>query len=211
MKNNMKVIHEDLKAVRLFLKGFSSVQNKYRRLFSLFLSVLFFSAFFIGCSKDKDEGGGGGDGLGSVTLTAKGDVNGTFKGMADFEGVALSSRADSWDLSMHDYDPQTFSLNIGRMYDGLEVPEPGTYSIGSPLDADYTVIFTDTRSQTAGYSYKEYTIFGSEPHGTLTITSSSEKTVKGKFAVTVYYYDDDGMAVDEVELNGEFTANKRIR
>lgn len=210
MKNNMKVIHEDLKADRLFLKGFSSVDNKYKRLFSLFLSVLFFSAFFIGCSKDKDEGGGGGD-LGTVTLTAKGDVNGTFKGMADFEGVALSSRADSWDLSMHDYDPQTFSLNIGRMYDGLEVPERGTYSIGSPLDADYTVIFTDTRSQTAGYSYKEYTIFGSEPHGTLTITSSSEKTVKGKLAVTVYYYDDDGMAVDEVELNGEFTANKRIR
>lgn len=209
MKGNKKAIHEHLNVDQRLLKGFSSVHHKYQRLFSLFLSALFFSVIFIGCSKDKDEGGGS-DGLGTVTLTAKGDVNGTFKGMADFEGMQLSSRAESWDLSMHDYNPQTFSLNIARMYDGLEVPEPGTYSIGGPLDADYTVIFVDTRSQTADYAYKEYTIFGSEPHGTLTVTSSSEKTVKGKFSVTVYFYDDDGVAKDQVELNGEFTANKRI-
>ncbi|MFA7649340.1 MAG: hypothetical protein WCY06_03315, partial [Flavobacteriaceae bacterium] len=47
-------------------------------------------------------------------------------------------------------------------------------------------------------------------NGTLTITSSTENTVKGSFECTAYRVDNNLNIVGTIQVVGDFTANKRI-
>lgn len=178
-------------------------------------NILFFLAAFLtaavsltACSKDEKEGPEGSLGLGVATLTVTGDVEGTFKGMADFEGQ-LASRTEAWEISMHDYSPQTFSLNLMRMNDGIENPKPGTYTIGISSSADFFAVFTHIVDEDYVNAI-EYSTFESDNSGTLTIESVSENTIKGKFELTAYEYDDKLDPIGDIEIKGQFTANQRI-
>lgn len=178
-------------------------------------NILFFLAAFLtaavsltACSKDDKEGPESSLDLGEVTLTVTGDAEGAFKGMADFEG-AKRSQTETWEISMHDYSPQTFSLSLIRMNEGIDNPKPGTYSIGLSNKADFFAVFTHIVDEDYVNAI-EYSTFESDNSGTLTIESVSENTIKGKFELTAYEYDDKLDPIGDIEIKGQFTANQRI-
>lgn len=163
--------------------------------------------FLTACSKDEKDGSEGSLDLGEGTLTVTGDVEGVFKGMADFEGK-LASQTETWKISMHNYSPQTFSLTLLKMNDGIENPKPGTYTIGISTKADFSAAFTHIVDEDYVNAI-EYSTFEDSNSRTLTIESVTEKTIKGKFEFTAHEYDDMLNPRGDVEIKGQFKANKR--
>ena len=173
--------------------------------------------FLTACSKDDKEGPEPGSDMGEISFTATGDVKGTFEGMADFN--LYETVVNNWSISGHDINPQTFDIDIGftKVREKAERPEPGTYSIGGPAKEDFTVDFTYFGEKKQGSGLELSSIHfqkGEGARGTLTITSSNEKTVKGHFECNVYeeLYDEATYTYyigKSVSLKGEFTANQR--
>lgn len=174
-----------------------------------------------GCSKDKDKESQTYD-LGEVNITVTGDLNGTFKGVADFDHLVSKGGNETWSISTHDIKPQTFSMSImvaGNEWTENTIgrPEPGTYSIGGINTSDYQAGFDhivdqdyyNKNGKNASYS----TIWqGKEESGTLLITSSTENTVKGTFDFIAHQYDEDTLEqIATVRIKGDFTANKRVK
>lgn len=179
-----------------------------------FLATVIIASLVACSSDDNNNNGSGGFDLGIINLTVTGEVEGDFSGMADFDHLAVMG-TEIWSIDGNDYSPQTFSISFTDMAIGgtADRPTPGTYSIGSSVgDADYSAIFLYFPD-----GFKEYstTIFsdiidGGENSGTLTITSSNENTVKGHFEFTAYREDDDLNIAGTIQVQGEFTANKRM-
>jgi len=176
---------------------------------SILVLLIFLSA--MACSKNDDSAKPGG-GLGEGNLTVSGAVEGKFSGMADFElGEYSSSRI--FDISIHDFNPQTFSLSIQSLgiTDEIEIPGPGTYTIGTFPHADFHANFTRIIDEDFVNATEYSTFFAEEEgSGTLTITSSDGKTMKGSFEFVAHEIDDDEVLIGSVTIKGEFTANKRI-
>lgn len=150
-------------------------------------------------------------GLGNATFSVSGDVEGSKSGMADFSDFNMNNLY-SWDISIHDFDPQTFSLQFMIVSDSeIERPSTGTYSIGNEPDSDFTASFTDTED---GFdnSVEYSTLFG-EYSGTLTITESNNDVVKGTFSFTAGEENFDPEVPNrEVSVtNGEFEARPRMQ
>lgn len=185
--------------------------------------LLAFLAF--SCNKGDDNKGDGGrkdTNLGEVNITVTGDLNETFKGVADFDHLVLKGGNETWSISTHDSKPQTFSMSImvaGNEWTENTIgrPEPGTYSIGGVYTSDYQAGFDhivdqdyyNKNGKNASYS----TIWqGKEESGTLVITSSTENTVKGTFDFIAHQYDEDTLEqIATVRIKGDFTANKRVK
>jgi len=179
----------------------------------LCLSILCFLGIS-SCSKDEKPGDSFTGDLGEVSLTVSGDVVGKFKGMADFE-LDKYSNTYIFDISMHDFNPQTFSLSIQKVHtdeDNIEIPGPGTYTIGTFSDADYQAEFIPIVDEDFVNTTEYITAFSDEKDtsGELTIHSSDGKTLKGNFEFTAHELDDEFNPVGSVTVVGEFTANKRI-
>lgn len=171
------------------------------------------------CSKDEKPGDSFTGDLGEVSLTVSGDVEGKFKGMADFE-LDKYSNTFIFDISMHDFSPQTFSVSIQTMdtsEENIEIPGPGTYTIGTFPQSDYHGEFIHIVDEDF-VNTSEYTTFfyggedGKEEDtsGVLTIHSSDGKTLKGSFEFTAHQLDDELNPQGSVTVKGDFTANKRI-
>jgi|SRR5690554_3091646 len=180
---------------------------------AIFFMTVLLSTSLVACGGDDNNvNNSGGFDLGEISVTVSGDMEGNFSGMADFDHLATGN-IETWEISGHDYDPQSFSISFMDMVIGgsAERPLPGTHSIGGVL-ADYTAGFEYFPDPGNYFEYIEYsTIFGSNPtSGTLTVTSSNENTVKGSFEFTAYRVDDNLNIVGTVQVSGEFTANKRI-
>lgn len=178
-------------------------------------SFLLFVTFFSGaCSKDdKQEPNLE---LGKVTLSVTGDVEGTFSGVADFD-VVSTTQTQVWTMNMYDNTPQNFSLSFFDVsIEEVQRPEPGVYTIGSSVSADYSAVFEyfpgGDYEQGEGYSTSHILdgFIGSDTHGKLTITSSNDNTVQGSFEFNAHRLDDVMNVVGTVQIVGEFTANKRI-
>lgn len=172
--------------------------------------------FLTACSKDEKEEPDPTLDMGEITFTATGDVKGTFKGMADFN--LLETVASNWSVSGHDINPQTFDIDIGftKVEEKAGRPEPGTYTIGGPAKEDFTVDFIYFGEKGQGSELEVSSVpshDGEGPRGTLTITSSNEKTVKGHFECKVYeelYDETKGYYIGKsVSIEGKFTANQR--
>ncbi len=178
---------------------------------SLLLLVTFFSG---SCSKDdKQEPNFE---LGKVTLSITGDVEGTFSGIADFD-VVSTSQTQVWTMNMYDYNPQIFSLSLVDIsIEDVSRPEPGVYTIGSSVSADYSAVFDyfPGGNYEQGKSYSTSHILdgfiGSDTYGILTITSSNDNTVQGSFEFNAHRLDDRMNVIGTVKVVAEFTANKRI-
>ena len=145
---------------------------------------------------------------GNVTFTVSGDSNGEKSGTAVFDvvegGVTHFVEISMWD------NPSTFTLAFAVFStDPLDVPTPGTYSIGQTdlngevFEADYTIAEADDV-----LDYENYTTSYGEHGGTLTITESSENHIEGTFSLTVGKYDQEqDEYVGEITINdGEFYA-----
>ena len=136
----------------------------------------------------------------------------TVNGMADFAHLRLNNM-QTWEISMHDISPQTFSSSIITMDVGeLERPSPGTYSIGDGINTGFSGIFIDVVDG-AFHLSEEYATLESDDFGTLTITSSNENNVKGHFEFTALLTDMDDsyntVILKTIHVQGEFSANKR--
>lgn len=149
--------------------------------------------------------------LGQATMTTSGDVEGQKEGMADFNSLDLGALY-SWEISIHDFGPQTFSLSFRLLSsDPIERPGPGTYEIGSgPTDpAVFTANYSDVEdgiSNATDYS----TLFG-DYGGSLTITESNDNQVKGTFEFNAADFDlENDQVLGEITVSGEFIANQRI-
>lgn len=169
--------------------------------------LLFVASFIIGgaacSSKDKEQLEVD---LGSATLTVTGDVQGSFSGMADFHALS-TNQSDTWSISMHDYNPQNFSLNFVRTGKGVERPEVGTYTIGASHKADFFATFVHIVGQNFTAA-KEYSTL-EDPSGTLTIQTSNSQSVIGDFDLTAFEYNDNFEIVGSVHIKGSFNANQR--
>lgn len=183
-------------------------------LFTTLLPLLL--VFLMACSKDEKEGPDPSLDLGEITFTTTGDVKGTFKGMSDFN--LYETIVNKWSISGHDINPQTFDIDIGftKVREKAERPKPGTYSIGGPAEEDFTVnfIYFGEKKQGSGLELSSiHSKKGEGARGTLTITSSNEKTVKGHFECKVYeelYDETKGYYIGKsVSIEGKFTANQR--
>lgn len=193
-----------------------TIRKKKLSILNLFVcGIMVFFAF--SCNKDevKDTD------LGEVNITVSGDLNGTFKGIADFDYL-VSGGNEIWSISTHDTKPQTFSMSImvaGNEWTENTIgrPEPGTYSIGGLYTSDYQAGFDhivdqdyyNEKGKNASYS----TIWQEEEEiGVLVITSSTENEVKGRFDFIAHQYDEDDLRkIGTVSIKGNFIANKRIK
>lgn len=129
--------------------------------------------------------------------------------MADFTYNDLGSLKE-WELSFHDYGPQTFSLTL-MLTDLEEVnqPQPGNHSIGHhPTDPTvFLGIFTNIED--GNYeSMVEYDTFTSL--GTLTIVSSTDEKVVGSFEFSANTRDEQFSVIGSINISGSFEAYKRI-
>ncbi|MGO3706353.1 MAG: hypothetical protein ACTJGD_00815 [Mesonia hippocampi] len=183
----------------------------------LFTLITLFSIGLIACENDDNKNNPPNNSdFGEITLKVTGDLNANFSGMADFYHLKVSN-TETWEISGHDYKPQTFSFNIMDIasYGSTERPSPGTYTIGSSTNADFsaglTYIPDGDYINTIEYSTSLLADLAepAENRGTLTITSSNEDTVKGHFECTAFRTDDELNIVGTIEISGEFTANKR--
>src|SRR5690625_950054 len=134
--------------------------------------------------------------------------------MADFE-LDKYSNTYIFDISLHDFNPQTLSRSIQKVHadeDNIEIPGPGTYTIGTFSDADYQAEFIPIVDVDFVNTTEYFTAFSDEKDtsGELTIHSCDGKTLKGSFESTAHVVDAEFNQVRSVSLVGEFTANKRI-
>ncbi|MGM0634529.1 MAG: hypothetical protein ACQESK_00575 [Bacteroidota bacterium] len=168
---------------------------------------------FSACSSDDDSSSGPSstDDLGSTNFVVTGDFEAEKSGFADFASLDLGS-ISTWEISTHDYSPQTFSLNFMLTSATNEVaqPEPGTYTIGFETNSTEVFHVVYTRIDDGDFSSAvEYTTWDSDS-GTLTIQSATENQVTGSYDFTAYYYDDAFNKTSEIQVSGEFAAKKRI-
>jgi len=183
----------------------------------LFTLITLFSIGLIACENDDNKNNPPNNSdFGEITLKVTGDLNANFSGMADFHLLKILN-TESWEVNGHNYNPQTFSITISdiAVNGASQRPKPGTYTIGSSTNADFSVDLTYIPDgdfiNTVEYSTSLLADLAepAENRGTLTITSSNEDTVKGHFECTAFRIDDDLNIVETIEISGEFTANKR--
>lgn len=177
---------------------------------------------FIGissCSKDDDDGVPPDSEMGSATVKVTGEVEDEFTGMVDFE-LDQYSNTYMFDISIHDFSPQTFSVSFHAMSfsdDDLEIPGPGTYTLGTFPKADYGAEFIHIIDEDFVNTFDYYS-FDFLPEneededvtGVLSITSSNEDKMEGSFEFTAHRTDDDLNILGTVEVSGEFSAHRRI-
>ncbi len=150
--------------------------------------------------------------FGSATFDISGDIEGSKQGFADFDGFSAYG-VSSWEISIHDFQPQTFSLTFMLISTGeLERPGTGTYSIGYSATSDevFSAFYVDTE---AGYSdAMEYETYGEGYGGQLVITESNSDVVKGTFSFSAAHYDyeTDQVTGSISVTNGKFEARARV-
>lgn len=169
-----------------------------------FICLIFAFALLSSCS---DSTSSTDDDLGEVNFEISGDLSGQKSGVADFYGMS-SSGVHTWEISMTDIGPQTFSFQIMKFSDEeITRPGTGTYSIGPDFigDDDFTAYFTVIEGDT------EYSASEEGYGGTVTITTSDSDLVEGTFEVTLADYDiEAGEAVGELTITeGQFSARAR--
>lgn len=194
---------------------------------AIWLGFLTTIMVFIGSCSDNSTGPDGSDDSGSATLTITGDFEAERTGFADFyASPELSGGMYYWQISIHDFAPQTFDLAIMRIdFNEIERPSVGTYEISEQIPnpfsdddeiiffADYTHIVDEDFNNTTGYSTSlicpEFSAGGE-----LNITSSSNSEISGNFEFSAHHieYDSEGNCVLEssITVSGQFTANPRV-
>ena len=149
--------------------------------------------------------------LGEIKFSISGGIEANKEGIADFDKLDIMNTS-TWELGGHDISPQTFSLNFSLLSANQSItrPQPGTYTIGFDVNNSdaFHAVYTHIEDGDFANSV-EYTTW-EQNSGTLTIDSSSEDKVTGSFNVTLYKYDDTLNIEDEIQLNGTFSANKRM-
>ncbi len=156
----------------------------------------------------------------NLEFSISGDVEDEKTGIIGFFGAGESSFANEsdhmWQLLSEDSDPgpQTFRLDFIYMDldEKVSRPVPGTYDVGSisytedPDSPVFTVSYVNTQ-QSIAYSSAFAEICGEEyAHtGTLTIDTSTEELVTGKFAFDAFACDQGSISAT-INLTGEFTA-----
>src|SRR5690554_1875779 len=180
---------------------------------STYLTAIVLALSFTACSDDDSSSDDNGNpDLGNASLTVNGDVEGQKSGMADFNYLEdLPGGMEEWEISIHDYNPQTFSLTLMlTSVNGVSQPEPGTYDIG--FDANnpsvFMAIYTHIENEDFMNSVEYNTLF--DGGGILTINSSTSETVTGTLEFTAHEFNDDFEIVGTITVSGEFTANKRV-
>lgn len=182
---------------------------KSKKLF-LLLTITALALINYSCS-DDDESSGGSD-IGDATITVSGDVQEQKSGMADFHHLTdLPGGMETWEISIHDFSPQTFSLQFMLTSATSEITQPGvgTYEIGFTPNSTsvFTAIYTHIPDGDFMNSTEYSTLWGGT--GTLNITTSNDNTVSGNFQFSASKVDDELNIVGTIEVSGEFTANKR--
>jgi len=182
---------------------------KSKKLF-LFLTLTTLALINYSCSDDDDSSGG--PDIGDATITVSGDVQGQKSGMADFHHLTdLPGGMETWEISIHDYSPQTFSLQFMLASATSEITQPGVgaHEIGFTPNSTsvFTAIYTHIPDGDFMNSTEYSTLWGGA--GTLNITTSNDNTVSGNFQFSATEVDDELNIVGTVEVSGEFTANKR--
>jgi len=149
--------------------------------------------------------------LGEIKFSISGGIEANKEGIADFDKLDIMNTS-TWELGGHDISPQTFSLYFSLLSANQSItrPQPGTYTIGFDVNNSdaFHAVYTHIEDGDFANSV-EYTTW-EQNSGTLTIDSSSEDKVTGSFNVTLYKYDDTLNIEDEIQLNGTFSANKRM-
>ncbi len=156
--------------------------------------------------------------FGTVNLTVTGAIEKSFSGMCDFQSYSF---ANMWEIDGHDgksvngQNTQSFSISITETGEDASKPDVGEYDIGPLLDAPYQFSLIHIIDNDFESSVEYGTLLFEEDVGTLTISSSSEKEVKGSFNLTASEIVDDEMGLPtrgpEVKIKGEFTAYPVIR
>ncbi|MCC5914981.1 MAG: hypothetical protein JJU46_11440 [Balneolaceae bacterium] len=170
------------------------------------LTIALVAAFIGACSDNSSSILD--DQFGEVTFNISGDITGEKSGMADFYSMS-SFGISTWEISMSDFNPSTFSLVIMAFSnEDIERPGTGTYPIGPNSESDlyFSAYYADESIDYEEYS-SDFEGFG----GTLTITESNSDRIRGTFQMTLGMFDyDNGEVIGEVAISsGSFTALPR--
>ncbi len=143
---------------------------------------------------------------GTSTFTVNGALSGSFQGTADFV-AAENFGVNTFEISMNDRSPQTFSLQIMRQSsEPAEVPVAGAYTIGmnDGTGSAFTAIFVDTSE---GFAHAaEYTTLFDDATGELVIELSENGRLSGFFRFTATNLETG----DRIEVSeGSFSAVER--
>jgi hypothetical protein len=177
-----------------------------------FAAAALFSLFLLnGCSDSTSSIED--DLFGSASFDISGDIEGSKEGFADFDGFSAYG-VSSWEISIHDFQPHTFSLTFMMIDTGDEIqrPGPGTYDIsyGVGNEGSFSAFYVNTED---GYEEAfEYETYGEGTGGQLVITESSSDVVKGTFSFNAAKYDyDTGEVIGTISVtNGRFEARARV-
>ncbi|NEN25680.1 hypothetical protein G3O08_19490 [Cryomorpha ignava] len=181
--------------------------------FFLFLAITL-TLGMVSCSDDDNKDGGpagpAGDEFGSSALTLSGDVEGERSGMADFELLNLAGLSHWWTISMLDFSPQTFSLNLILSVNSENAPQPGpgTYPIGIDINNPNTQYFTAdlTLIENQDFANASNYTTAMTSGGTVTITAANDQEMVGTFEFTAIEYGDSLNVISTVDVSGSFSA-----
>jgi hypothetical protein len=177
----------------------------------LYYFLVFLSFAFSGYSCSDDNDGPEDISMGEANFTVSGAVEGEKSGQADFHHLTdLPGGLENWEISIHDFSPQTFSLQFSlSSSNSITQPGTGTYEIGFEANSSnvFLAIYTHIPNGDFMNSTEYSTLWGGA--GTLTITTSNEDTVSGSFQFSATEVDDELNVVGTINITGEFTAKKR--
>ncbi len=176
----------------------------------LILLVSFF--FLAACSDDDGSPDIPGEHNGSANFQVSGEIEGEYSGIADFRAFEMSG-IHTWDITMIDQDPITFSVSFTQVgSDLIDRPEPGTYELGiTPGNqSDDTYMASFENYVDGPFQSDSYTVGIGDTTGELIITSSSDELIEGTFSFTAVRLDDEGNLGETIAVtDGEFSAVPR--
>ncbi|AWV88454.1 hypothetical protein [Bradymonas sediminis] len=168
-----------------------------------------------GGSSASNNSGNGGDrpsdsSMGSVTLNLSGEVSASRAGFADFSEMDFGP-TQTWELSMNDISPQTFSLTLMAISDTATRPSPGEYIIGAASNdpGQFQAVYTHIEDGDF-VNAVEYTSQRSGG-GVLKIETSTDAKVSGTFEFTADRYAEpmDATPAGTIQVTGSFEATPR--
>jgi hypothetical protein len=167
---------------------------------------------FLSCSEDS-SGPGDLEDLGEATLSVSGDIEANHTGQADFLSMQFSG-VNNWEIHMHDFNPQTFSMTI-FLTSLDEVGPPGTGTFEFDEIEGFSVIYEYIENEDLQNAREFSNVFCDDSeNGTFTISSSSDSEIRGSFNATISEYElnDSGQCenLGTVNITGNFRATPMI-
>lgn len=138
-------------------------------------------------------------------VTVSGTISDEHSGDAFFTATQVT-----FSLNLEDDGKREFMLLIEVFDDnGVSIPNPGVYTIGTPPDSDFQAFYVNTRLGGSLFGDHTYITLNPVSTGTLIVESSSENSIAGTFEFdAARSFNTDLTPIDPIFVTGSFSARR---